>query len=206
MFKVNMPYVICTKVSDQFRATVDTDVTFQSSDGVLFHIQRKHVEATTGGFPPSTIPTFGQIVPLTEDAVALELLFQFVIPRRHPSLNDIDFQLLLKLAESAEKYEVYAAMNACNLRMSQMIHVHPVEILNHAIKHDYPYIIVKTTPFTLDLELQDVIARLPAHLLVPWVREKSYEWNAQVVHVLIVLCVGNIPATMDKRNEIDAAL
>lgn len=47
----------------------------------------------------------------------LDLLFQFVYPKRHPDLKEVEFTLLAQLAEAAEKYEVYAAMQICKVRM-----------------------------------------------------------------------------------------
>lgn len=44
-------------------------------------------------------------------------MFQFMYPKRHPTLEGVEFSLLYQLAESAEKYEVYAAANACQFRM-----------------------------------------------------------------------------------------
>jgi hypothetical protein len=63
--------------------------------------------------------TAGEIVNLTEDAatVTLELLFQFVYPQRHPNLSDSPYEVVAPLAEAAEKYEVFAAMNICGIRM-----------------------------------------------------------------------------------------
>jgi hypothetical protein len=88
-----------------------------SSDGVHFSLHRKYLEATTGAFPPMEIETRGEIVNLTEDAATLELLFQFVYPQRHPSLSDSPYEVVAPLAEAAEKYEAFTAMNICHIRM-----------------------------------------------------------------------------------------
>jgi hypothetical protein len=47
----------------------------------------------------------------------LELLFQFIYPSRHPGLSDLKFCTLAMITEAAEKYEVFAAMNICEVRM-----------------------------------------------------------------------------------------
>ncbi|KAG5637535.1 hypothetical protein H0H81_004231 [Sphagnurus paluster] len=96
---------------------IDADVKFLSADLVLFHIHRRNLEFHSGAFPPAEISTQGEIVPLTENAATLELLFQFVYAQRYPRLNDIPFGELSLLAEAAEKYEVYAAINICSVRM-----------------------------------------------------------------------------------------
>ena len=54
---------------------------------------------------------------MTETSKVLEILFQFVYPRIHPDLREIDFETVAGVAEASEKYEVYAAMNICQLRM-----------------------------------------------------------------------------------------
>lgn len=96
---------------------VDSDVTVRSADDVHFHLHRKNLEINTGAFPPSELETRGEVVRLSENAQVLELLFQFIYPMHHPSLAATPFETLLALAEAAEKYEVYSAMNMCQVRM-----------------------------------------------------------------------------------------
>lgn len=102
--------------------TDDADVTFQSSDGIQFKLHRKYLEAYTGAFPGDSArelrsdrPT--DVTHLTESAEILEILFQFVYPRRHPSLEGLAFKDLAPLAEAVEKYEVYSAMTICQIRL-----------------------------------------------------------------------------------------
>jgi len=83
----------------------------------LFKIHRKHLESTTGAFPGAEFETRGEVTHLTETSKVLEILFQFVYPRIHPDLREIDFDTVSGVAEASEKYEVYAAMNICQLRM-----------------------------------------------------------------------------------------
>lgn len=54
---------------------------------------------------------------LDEPSDVLEILFQFIYPRRHPSLEDIDFETLAAVAEAVEKYQVFSAMNLCAVRL-----------------------------------------------------------------------------------------
>ena len=95
----------------------DSDVTFQSSDGVLFLIHRKNLEAITGAFPGPEFSTGGEIVPLTEPAKVLEIMFQFIYPRRHPTLEKLNFELILAVAEAVEKYEIFSAMKTCEVQL-----------------------------------------------------------------------------------------
>jgi hypothetical protein len=88
----------------------DADVTFQSCDGILFSIHRPNLQTNTEGFPPPEISTGDEIVPLSESSATLEILFQFIYPRRHPALDEIAFADLAALAEAAEKYQVFASL------------------------------------------------------------------------------------------------
>ena len=93
------------------------DVTFQSSDGILFHLQRKYLEVATGAFPGAEFDTNGEITHLTESAAVLATLFGFMHPKRYPDVEELEFPLLADVAEAAEKYEAYAAIELCRLQM-----------------------------------------------------------------------------------------
>jgi hypothetical protein len=95
----------------------DADVTFRSNDRVLFQIHRKYLETNTGGLSSEGFMTFDEVIPLPEDSSTLELLFQFIYPMRYPTVMLMLFDTLLILAEAAEKYEVFAAMNICSMHM-----------------------------------------------------------------------------------------
>ncbi|KAG6815648.1 hypothetical protein H0H87_012660 [Tephrocybe sp. NHM501043] len=103
-------------LSKNFQAS-DADVIFKSSDNVLFHLHRKNIEAHSAAFPPCEINTNGEFVPLTEDASTLENLFQYVYPRRHLDIKLLPSDDLFKLAEAAEKYEMYCVMSICKARI-----------------------------------------------------------------------------------------
>jgi hypothetical protein len=95
----------------------DADITILSSDHVTFKLHRKYLEANTGAFPSAEFETHGEIVPLTEPSNTLEVMFQFVYPKRHPKLDQQDFSSVLAIAEAVEKYEVFSAMNTCETRI-----------------------------------------------------------------------------------------
>jgi len=95
----------------------DADVVFQSSDGIQFHLHRKNLEANTGAFPGPEFQIQGEVTNLAEPASVLQILFKFLYPRRHPDLEDLDFSMVAEVAEAAEKYEVFPAINTCNTRL-----------------------------------------------------------------------------------------
>ncbi|KAJ7257198.1 hypothetical protein B0H12DRAFT_1111417 [Mycena haematopus] len=148
----------------------DADVIFQSCDGILFGIHRPNLQTNTEGFPPAEISTKGEIVPLSESSTTLELLFRFIYPRRHPALDKIAFVDLAALAEAAEKYQVFSAMNICHIRMRDVLPNHAPEILSYAAKHDYPFLVSEASPYTFDVPLANVVAMLPPYLILPWVK------------------------------------
>jgi hypothetical protein len=87
----------------------------------LFHIHRTNLDAITAGFPPAGFDTHDEVVHLAEHSDTLELLFQFIYPRRHPDLADAKIEVLAPLAEAAEKYQVFPAINICMIRMKYVL-------------------------------------------------------------------------------------
>jgi hypothetical protein len=97
---------------------VDSDLTIQSNDGILFHIHKINLKMGAGGFAPPEFDTQDSTpVRLSENAETLELLFQFCYPKRLPDMETVKFEVLAQLAEAAEKYEVYAAICVCKILM-----------------------------------------------------------------------------------------
>ncbi|KZP04195.1 hypothetical protein FIBSPDRAFT_767813, partial [Athelia psychrophila] len=121
----------------------DADMTFASSDNVLFKIKQSYLKANSEGFSPpegTSASPDNEIVNLTEPAETLDLLFQFVYPQKQPDLRKLSTKRILELAEAAEKYQVFAAMETCNRQMEISYKTHPVQALLYASKHDYPVI------------------------------------------------------------------
>ena len=116
--QIHTPYLYLISLNSMFLVNFsDADVTFLSSDLVTFKLHRKYLEATTGSFPGAEFETQGELVRLTEPSSVLEVMFQFVYPRRHPRLDKQNFDSVLAIAEAVEKYEVFSAMNTCETRM-----------------------------------------------------------------------------------------
>ncbi|KAF9529949.1 hypothetical protein CPB83DRAFT_789386 [Crepidotus variabilis] len=151
----------------------ETDVIFQSTDGILFYLQRKYLEATTGAFPGAEFDTNGEITHLTESAAVLAILFGFVVPKKYPEIEDLEFALLSEVAEAAEKYEAFAAMEVCRLQLRRFLPKHAREILTHATKHDGTRLIKETIPHLGRQPLTTVSSMLPARYVVPWVLYRS---------------------------------
>ncbi|KAF5371646.1 hypothetical protein D9758_003579 [Tetrapyrgos nigripes] len=157
------------RVSFNFTASKGGDIIFRSGDNVLFYLHKRNLEHSTGGFPSAdsvkSTRTL-EIVPLTETAATLEILFQFVYPQRHPSLDDMNWPTFSALAEAAEKYEVFNAMNTIFYR--DYIPQYAAEIFGFAAKHDYPHVIAVVAPLLVGKPLDEVAETLPYYMYVPW--------------------------------------
>lgn len=92
---------------------------FESSDGVLFKIHRKNLDTHSEGFssPEGISISPDAVVVLSETAEVLELLFQYMYPQRQPKISMVDFEILSDLAEAAEKYQVYSALDILGVHM-----------------------------------------------------------------------------------------
>ena len=98
------------------------DFIVQSSDGVVFYLHRKNLEIYTDGEFPGIHDFHNgskearKILCLDEPSSILEIVFQFVYPRRQPSLKllkSLDFQTILAVADAVEKNKFFAAMVLC---------------------------------------------------------------------------------------------
>jgi len=144
-------------ISEHFCA-VDSDVTFESCDNVLFKVHRPNLITHSEGFSPpdgTTAMSSEEHVSLSESAEVLELLFQYMYPQRAPDLNKVEFGVLAALSEAAEKYQVYAAINICNIHIETFISEHPFQVLDYAARHGYVDLMFKvedkyTLPRTMD--------------------------------------------------------
>ena len=98
-------------------------MTFCSSDNVGFKLHRANLASHSVVFPDAgamvgtKLEDRNDIVRLEEPACVLELLFQFVYPRQHRELDGLEFELLDKIAEASEKYQLFAAMALCRISM-----------------------------------------------------------------------------------------
>ncbi|KAF8970661.1 hypothetical protein BDZ97DRAFT_55529 [Flammula alnicola] len=154
----------------------DADLIVQSVDGTQFHLHRKYLEAHTGAFPgPGAVGfnsnTRQDVTHLTEPASVLEILFQFVYPKRHPALEDTSFEILAPLAEAIEKYEVFSAMSICEVQLG-FTEKHAPEILAHAIKHNRAKLINDTALYLVRSStlLSEIAEELPTNAVIPWLR------------------------------------
>jgi hypothetical protein len=97
-------------------------LTVQSSDGVLFKVSSKDLQAYMGALPSADVLRPGdETIHLAETSEVLELLFQYTRPQRQPNLTGLPFSILASLAEAVEKYEVYPATEICRVNMVSVL-------------------------------------------------------------------------------------
>ena len=143
------------------------------------YIERVKLEREADAFPPpSATLDSGEVVPLEENGDTLELLFRFVDREEYVRLEDVEFDLLSRVAEAAHKYRVYSAMSSCRPYMRQTLFIslsleadtpctaqhdkHPVEVLAYAIKHGHSDIADAAAPFTVGRQARDMLQALPS--------------------------------------------
>jgi len=175
------------QVSERFCAD-DSDITLQSSDGILFKVHRKNLEVHSEGFAAAdSISGTGpesksEIVLLSETSTTLDLLLQYMYRQPQPDLQQVDFDTLAGVAEAAEKYQVYAAISICRIFMNLAVPQHPVEVLSYATKHGYQRIMDHAAPRTISMDIGDVVASLHSCAVIPWCR--YYEAFYKVLRTL----------------------
>ncbi|KAF8982135.1 hypothetical protein BDQ17DRAFT_1337020 [Cyathus striatus] len=161
-----------------------------SYDDVLFAIHKKNHEMNTGAFPPAEFEGDEEPVHLTESSETLELLFQFIYSQRHPSLSDTSFEVLAALAEAAEKYEVFAAMNICHLRMLLFLEQeqYAERIMEYAAKHDYYEVCDSAAPLIISMSIERAAEILPPHLFLPWMLYRQ-QWQNRLQDITAGLAI-----------------
>jgi hypothetical protein len=99
---------------------LEIDVILESLDGVQYGTHTKNIEAFTGSFPPSEACNPNSppdVVSLPESSDVVSLLLQYIHHQRHPDPAEFKFDVLSRLADAAEKYMVFSAIEVCKIRM-----------------------------------------------------------------------------------------
>lgn len=114
------------------------------------------------------------------------MLFQYIYPQRQPNLTRIEFTQLAKVAEAAEKYQIYTAIEICNIRMGCVSHYgdfwsdlqwliseafieHPLEVTMYALRHGYEDLMDKSERKALELSPTAAFDCLTPQIYIAWV-------------------------------------
>jgi hypothetical protein len=83
-------------------------------------VHRKNLEMHSEGFAAAgecTTPSSSEMLEMLETSAVLELLLQYMYRQPQPDLRQVKFFDLAGLAEAAEKYQVYSAIEICRVMM-----------------------------------------------------------------------------------------
>ncbi|KDQ25442.1 hypothetical protein PLEOSDRAFT_1046241, partial [Pleurotus ostreatus PC15] len=130
----------------------DSDISLLSSDNVLFKVHRINLKMHSDIFADaddiSTFKTSNQqapeIVALAEHSTVLSILLRYMYRQPPPDLSALahdDFLLLEQIAEAAEKYRVFFAIDAAVRALRLSLPTNPFQILSFAIKHKHPSLV-----------------------------------------------------------------
>ncbi|GLB39468.1 putative golgi phosphoprotein 3 (GPP34) [Lyophyllum shimeji] len=118
-----------------------------------------------------------EVIPLVESSDTLEVVLKYLYPERRSKLADgMEFKLLDSVAEAAEKYQVWAAMDVCLDRMKNTLPQHADSILVYAKKHGYTELMDLAAIPLLDQNCEQVLRFLPDDLKVSWAIY-YYKWS-----------------------------
>lgn len=167
----------------------DADVIFQSVDGVQYHIHRKNLQCCAAAFPPDEFESDKhEIMHLPEISRCLDLLFAFMYPEPTPDVRSMPIDVVIDLAEAAEKYQAFAVMTICKLKMtyvllpvslaifnfhSAMFNDHAIEVLQYAASHYDRDLLDVVAPVAMTKPLDTVILGLSPHVAITWVSAQS---------------------------------
>ncbi|KAG7089383.1 hypothetical protein E1B28_011073 [Marasmius oreades] len=117
------------------------DTNICSSDGRVFGAHFSHLKQFTGGLGPlcdSPLREAGEHCQLPFDHKVAELILEFLHPKRPPpDVSELRFNVIERLAEVVEMYQVYPAMAFCRFFMETQAEAHPVAVFAYALKYDH---------------------------------------------------------------------
>ncbi|KAJ3890087.1 hypothetical protein GG344DRAFT_78214 [Lentinula edodes] len=119
---------------------------------------KKELDVAAGGFPPAILSS-GADVHVPEPSDVLKLLFRYVTAdtdHHGPILEHINFFLLLRVAEAAEKYEVYQAIAAMQPEFRKFFHSHSRQILHFALANWDISLIEELSAYTANIPMEEV--------------------------------------------------
>ncbi|KAJ3760780.1 hypothetical protein EV360DRAFT_39078, partial [Lentinula raphanica] len=134
------------------------DVSFLSSDGVLFRIDQWRLELITDAFPPTGIRCLpDELVKLHEDSQTLDMLFVFVYPNLSiPDIGALPFDALVKLLNAADKYAFHSAIEICLCHLQKYVESCPLEILELAGRHNHRTLLAALAPRLVNLPPEEL--------------------------------------------------
>ncbi|KAJ7205012.1 hypothetical protein GGX14DRAFT_569161 [Mycena pura] len=103
-----------------------------SSSNSATGIDRLHLQTNTDGFPKSQLKA--KSYRSQSHLLPSSSFSNLSTPRRHPALDDMEFREFAALAEAAEKYQVFSAMNVCRIPLVSPA-VHDIDVRMWQIRY-----------------------------------------------------------------------
>ena len=124
------PTTYTTKDSPHFLAEPNSKtITFRSSDGTLFHIEKLYAMAGSGvwrdrieigGKAAEAIAGGGEVVDLTEPTDLISVLLHYVVPELSPDTTKFTLLNIEELLEAARKYAIPRASSGAGDQLLRM--------------------------------------------------------------------------------------
>ena len=148
-----------------------------SADGQVFGAHQRNLEVFSDAFPTAGSTTANEVVNMEENAEVLQLMLQFMHNTRQPDLNKTPFSTLAPLAEAAEKYMIYSAMQICHIHMEfiyfacdvnlqnddqtgffcrRAVEDHPIEVFVYSLKHHHRDLANTSAKLTMSKPTEDL--------------------------------------------------
>ncbi|KAJ3762778.1 hypothetical protein EV360DRAFT_66802 [Lentinula raphanica] len=158
------------------------NVTFQSSDGIIFRIDQWRLEFMAEGFPLDISCRPDEVVPFDADSTTLEILFTFLYPSRDiPDIGALPFDKLVKLLKVADKHAFLAAMELSLSHLQKYVQTWPLRILTLAGMHNNRTLLAALAPHLVNVipEVIEIVG-FSAELRDKW---KAYrdKWEKTVL-------------------------
>ena len=188
--RLTHPQVIDQKKNKPQVCAADADVTFQSADGVLFHLHRKNLDTRAGGFAPPGFETQGKTVKLTEHSNYTRSSLSVHVSSTTSKSRSCSILRPFITCRSCRKVRslhcYYPVQDTLHVHLSifhLLIHCllifydiirsilpyHADDIMEFAAKHDHLDVLDAIAPMMIDRPLQEMANKLLVHLFRAWV-------------------------------------
>ncbi|KAJ3819655.1 hypothetical protein F5880DRAFT_1616258 [Lentinula raphanica] len=163
-------------ISERF---ANGNVSFRSSDGILFRVDQWHLVFASTVFPPlCCLPD--EVVELTESSETLEILFTFVYPNLPiPDIGLLPFDALKSLFLAADKYAFNAVIEISLSHLHKYVQAHPFEILTMAGRYNTKSLLTAVAPYAVSIspELLEAMG-FSTDLCTKWKKYREDWWSA----------------------------
>ena len=153
------------------------------------------MQCCAAAFPPAEFKSDkDDIIHVSETSRSLDLLFAFVYPAEPtPDVRNLSIEMVVELAEAAEKYQAFGVMTICKLKLtyvlfstsptsfnfnSAMFNDHAIEVLRYAAMHHDKDLLDVIAPVAMAKPLDTVVLNLSPNIAIAWVTAQSVNFDS----------------------------